>query len=149
MSGRLRDCWASFRALPVWVQWWVGGLLIPVNALPFFLLDTPTGRLGAAASLVVVMSNVPVMLAERGMSRLLSIPHLIAWIPLCVALLLRAFSGDPIENWERALLFALLAVNGVSLLFDAIDSWRWLRGDREVPGRPVGVRAPQARRIRE
>lgn len=137
MSARLRDCWASFRTLPGWVQWWVGGVLIPVNALPFFWLDTPTGRLGAAASVVVIVSNVPVMLAERGMSRLLSIPHLIAWIPLCATLLSRWFSDQPIATSERALLVALLAVNGISLLFDGIDSWRWLRGEREIPGRPL------------
>lgn len=136
MSGRLRDCWISFRALPAWVQWWVGGLLIPVNALPFLMLDMPTGRLGATASLVVVLSNVPIMLAERGMSRLLSIPHLIAWIPLCAVLLSLWYSDDPMSTSERALLLILLAVNGVSLVFDTIDSWRWLRGEREVPGHP-------------
>jgi hypothetical protein len=136
MSGRLRDCWISFRALPAWVQWGVGGLLIPVNALSFFMLDTPTGRLGATASLVVVLSNLPLMLIERGMSRLLSIPHLIAWIPLCAALLSRGLSDDPISSLERGLLVMLLAVNGVSLMFDSLDSWRWLRGEREVPGHP-------------
>lgn len=81
MSGRWRDCWISFRALPQWVQWWVGAVLVPVNALPFALLDTPTGRWGACAALFVVATNIPIML-------------------------------------------------------DLIDSWRWWRGERAVPGRP-------------
>ena len=37
---RLNDIWRSLRSLPLWVQIWVAGILVPVNVLPFFLLDT-------------------------------------------------------------------------------------------------------------
>lgn len=32
------------------------------------------------------------------------------------------------------LAIALLAVNGVSLILDTVDAWRWLCGQRDVAG---------------
>lgn len=40
---RLRASWRSFRALPMWVQLWVGAVLVPVNAASFLVLDLWTG----------------------------------------------------------------------------------------------------------
>lgn len=134
MQSRLLDCHHSFHALPLWVRLWVAGILIPVNVLPFFRLDTETGRWAALAALLVVATNLPIMLIERGMSRLMSVPHLIAWIPLLVWLLLRINTEPPLAGWEQALALALIAVNGLSLVFDLIDTLRWLRGERAVPG---------------
>jgi hypothetical protein len=31
------------------------------------------------------------------------------------------------------LIVILLVINGISLAFDTLDSWRWLRGERETP----------------
>ncbi len=115
----------------------MGFVLIPVNALPFFLLDTWSGRAGALAALFVVATNVPIMWAASGMSRAMSLPHLLAWIPLEIALVLRvsgAAGSLPASATELALAIVLLLVNGISLVFDAIDSWRWWRGQRDVPG---------------
>lgn len=137
MNIRLAKIWHSWRSLPVWVQVWVGFVLIPVNVFPFFLLDSWSGRVGAAAALFVVATNVPIMWVAAGMSRAMSLPHLLAWIPLEIALVLRiagAVGNLPPSTTELALAFVLLIVNGISLVFDAIDSWRWLRGQREVPG---------------
>ena len=132
----LRRSWQSFRSLPVWVQIWVGLILVPVNIAPFFLLDTWAGQAGAIAALFVIITNGPIMLAYRGMNRALSIPHLIAWIPLEIALFLRALGmagpGQP-GSAEMALIVVLLIINGISLAFDTLDSWRWLRGERETP----------------
>lgn len=137
MNPRLAKIWHSWRSLPVWVQVWVGFVLIPVNVFPFFMLDSWSGRVGAVAALFVVVTNVPIMWAAAGMSRAMSLPHLLAWIPLEIALALRvagAVGNLPPSTTELALAFALLIVNGISLAFDAIDSWRWLRGQQEVPG---------------
>ncbi|MDE2344293.1 MAG: hypothetical protein KGL63_13060, partial [Betaproteobacteria bacterium] len=82
MSARLSQIWHSFRSMPMWVQRWVGLLLVPANVLPFLLLDTWSGRAGALAALVVVATNVPILWRARGMTRAMSIPHLLAWIPL-------------------------------------------------------------------
>jgi len=137
MSARLSQIWQSFRSLPMWVQRWVGLLLVPANILPFLLLDTWSGRAGALAALVVVATNVPILWRARGMTRAMSIPHLLAWIPLEFALLARlAGMAGPasISALELALAVLLVVINGISLGFDIVDSWRWLRGDRAVAG---------------
>jgi len=132
----LQASWQSFRSLPAWVQIWVGLILVPANALPFFLLNTWAGAAGAIAAIVVIATNGPIMLWYQGMNRALSLPHLLAWIPLEVALILRALgmagSGSP-AGAEMTLIVVLLIINGISLVFDALDSWRWIRGERETP----------------
>lgn len=137
MSTRTALIWHSFRSLPGWVQVWVGCILIPANVLPFFLLDSWSGRAAALAALFVVATNVPIMWAASGMSRAMSLPHLLAWIPLEVALAMRlsgAVGALPAGQAEIALAVVLLIVNGVSLVFDMLDSWRWLRVERDMPG---------------
>lgn len=98
-----------------------------------FLLDTPTGRYAGLAALFVIATNIPIMYVAEGMSKLLSVPHLIAWIPLVMYLLLSLLGNTPMEAGEAFYAAILLVVNGVSLLFDAKDSWAWIRGDRGVP----------------
>lgn len=135
LQKRLRAAWRSFQSLPLWVQIWVGGILIPVNAAAFFLLDYPSGQLTAWAALFVVATNIPIMLMESGMSKLMSLPHLLAWIPLQIALIARL--ADPaalLPAGEQVFVGAVLLVNGVSLVFDAMDSWHWFCGDHAIPG---------------
>ncbi|MEO6103710.1 MAG: hypothetical protein ABIP44_08745 [Pseudoxanthomonas sp.] len=134
MTSRLQDCGRSLRALPRWVQVWIGGFLIPVNTLPFFMLDTPTGKAAALAAIFVVLTNVPIMLQQRGMSRLMSVPHLIAWVPLLGYLGARVLFGPDMSGIELLLAIALILINGASLVFDTLDSWRWLCGARDIPG---------------
>lgn len=140
MFERLATIWHSYRSLPLWVQLWVGAILVPANACAFLLTDTPTGFWAAWAATFVVLTNVPIMWLERGMSKLMSVPHLIAWLPLEVVLLARIsgeFGPMPLSQAEQSLAINLLVVNGISLVFDALDSLRWWRGDRAVPGRSM------------
>ena len=124
---------ASWQALPLWVQVWVGLILVPVNAAAFFLLDTETGQYTAVAAAFVVITNGPLMLFYQGMNRALSLPHLVAWIPLVYLLVAHLASGNvPPGEWYYAVL--VIIVNSISLVFDVLDSWRWLRGERETPG---------------
>jgi hypothetical protein len=123
MNSRLSDCHRSFLALPRWVQVWVGAVLVPVNALPFFFLDTPTGRAAAAAAVFVVITNLPIMLITRGMSRLMAVPHLIAWLPLLPYLAARLAFGQALLLPEFLLALTLLVVNAFPWL-----STRSIRG---------------------
>lgn len=137
MKNRLMQCWHSFRTLPLWVQIWVGGILVPVNALAFFMLDTWAGQLTAIAALFVVVTNIPIMLIERGMSKLMAVPHLIAWYPLVFSLGAQLFSASsPHEAaaLEWTFMILVIVINSISLLFDTKDSIDWIRGNREVPG---------------
>jgi hypothetical protein len=133
----LAAVWISWRALPFWVQVWVAGVLVPVNTAAFFLTDTRTGMAAAIAAVFVVITNVPIMLYEGGMSRLMAVPHLFAWIPLWIFIVGRLqnfFGGPMMESKEFIFALLLLVVNGISLVFDAIDTVRWCRGERKVPG---------------
>lgn len=139
LAARLRDCGVSFLALPSWVRWWVAGVLVPVNIAPFFFLDTPTGQVAAWAAVFVALTNVPIMLQQRGMSRLMSVPHLFAWFPLVGWLLLRLTGPTTLPMAEAVLAMALVMVNSLSLVFDVIDSWRWFAGERDIPGFPANA----------
>ena len=140
MLDRILTIWRSYRSLPLWVQVWVGGILVPANAAAFALTNTPSGHWAAWAAAFVVATNVPIMWMEQGMSKLMSVPHLVAWIPLQVFLALRltgAAGSAPLEQAEFVLALMLLVVNGISLAFDALDSLKWWRGERHVPGHPA------------
>jgi len=140
MLNRLVTIWRSYRSLPLWVQVWVGGILVPVNAAAFALVDTPSGHWAAWAAVFVVATNVPIMWVEQGMSKLMSVPHLVAWVPLQAFLACRltgTVGAQPVAHAEIMLAAALLTVNGISLAFDALDSFKWWRGDRQVPGHPA------------
>lgn len=137
MQVRMQDIWKSYRSLPTWVQIWVALILVPVNAAAFFLLDTWLGVATAIAAIFVVLTNAPIMWVCRGMSRLMSVPHLFAWIPLQVLIPIRLaemVGSGPVSDAEWAFGIVLFVINGISLVFDVIDSFRWLRGEREVPG---------------
>ncbi len=134
---RFSDIWRSLRSLPLWVQVWVVGILVLVNILPFFLLDTRVGMAGALAALFVAATNGPLIWIYRGMNKVLSIPHLIAWGPLEIYLLmLLADSGFRAEAGalELGLAVLLVVINGISLVFDVMDSIKWVAGDRTTPG---------------
>ena len=139
MMDRMADIWRSWRSLPLWVQIWVAGILGPVNVLPFFLLESTVGQAGALAALLVLVTNGPLMWVYRGMNKVLSIPHLIAWGPLVIYLLMllseSGFRADA-SRMELGLAALLLAINGISLMFDVVDSAKWLAGDRATPGIP-------------
>ena len=134
---RLKAIYQSYRSLPVWVQIWVGLILVPVNAAAFLLLGTWLGVAAAIAAVFVVVTNAPIMWVTGGMSRLMSVPHLFAWFPLQVLIPLRMaemVGSAPVSAAEWWYGLILFVINGISLVFDTIDSVRWFRGEREVPG---------------
>ena len=134
---RLSDIWQSLRSLPGWVKVWVLAILVPVNIVPFFFLDTATGLAASLAAVFVAVTNMPLMWIYRGMNKVMSIPHLFAWFPLSIYLLLCLADDSYRENMastEQVMVLVLLVVNGISLVFDAVDSWKWIRGDRMTPG---------------
>lgn len=129
--------WHSWQSLPLWVRIWVGVILVPVNAAAFLMIHTPTGKAAVIAAIFVIITNIPIMLYEGGMSRLMAMPHLAAWIPLSVYIIARfpVFSNGPaMEKSELIFAVMILVVNGISLMFDTVDTVRWWRGQRDIPG---------------
>ena len=79
---RLTAISGSFLSLPRWVIVWVLFFLIPVNAAAFAFLGTPSGQWTALAGAFIAVINGGMLFHSGGVTKILSIPHLVAWIPL-------------------------------------------------------------------
>lgn len=125
--------WHSFRRLPAWVQMWMAGVLLPVNLASLFLLHYSSAQWIALCAVTVTGSNMLLMYKYAGFSRLLAVPHLLIWGPLQVVLpIYLAQQTTPLPTGELLYIGLVLAVNGISLFFDLLDTWRWLQGEREL-----------------
>ena len=125
----ISDCYRSFRAMPAPVQFWVAAVLVPVNMASLLFLAEPMGPVIAFLATVAILANLLVMLADRGFSRKMALPHLLPWSILVVLLIFARPQGSALHD---AYLWALMATDAVSLAFDFPDALRWWRGDRAV-----------------
>lgn len=80
----MKQLFQSMMGLPRWVQLWLP-ILFGTNMASLGFLDQEVGRYTAFAFAIVCMFNMPMMFIQRGMTRLLAIPHF-AWFPLVVYL---------------------------------------------------------------
>ncbi len=137
----------SWLSLKPWVKMW----LFFLNAIFLAALVLPDSPLRSWILYTYVaagMCLLPIMLAQRGLTRLLGIGHLIPWVPLVVYLTLRLTSGlaGPQLTWSSnphrfAYVALLLSAVLVCLALDAYDLYRWLRGERYIMGSAVAVAA--------
>lgn len=123
------DIWASFRALPAWVQIWVGFLLMPINMASLFFLGEPMGIWVAVLANIGMMLNMPVMFYDRGFSKMMALPHIIPWTILVGIL---AFARPEAAGIYDVYLWVLLGANTISLAFDYPDAAKWFHGDRTI-----------------
>jgi len=126
------EIWNSFRATPGWVQVWMVFLLMPINMASVFFINEPKGMLIAFLANIGMLLNIPVMFYDRGMSKLMSIPHLLPWT---VLVLLIIFRRPEATGLYSTFLWALLVINLISLAFDYGDALKWLKGDRAIASR--------------
>ena len=128
----LTEIWKSFRAMPVWVQIWVAFLLSPINMAALFFINQPSGIWVAILAIGAMMLNMPVIMYDRGFSKLMALPHLIPWTILVLWI---AFARPVGSAGYDTYLWILLVTNLISLGFDFPDALKWWKGDRE-PARP-------------
>ncbi len=119
--------WKSFRALPLWVQIWVAGILVPVNMASLAFVSQPKGGWIALLAIGAMVPNMAIILIERGFSKMMALPHLIPWGILVVWLMVATPQGSAAYG---GYLWVLLGVDLVSLGFDIPDAIKWWRGDR-------------------
>lgn len=106
---------------------WISLLLLANMLVPLFFITTIEAQLvlvGAMAGAFVQMA----IFASKGFVRLLGIGH-IFWVPLLPWLWPRLDGlqqTEPLAVW----IVAVLVLNGVSLVIDARDVWRYITGDR-------------------
>ena len=118
-----------------WIAWlW---LLMAINMIgPFFFWSALEAKLVFAA----IMGNAMLMVglhAKFGFARILGLGHIL-WLPLLPWLYLRLcdLPAGPLSSW----LWAIIAINGLSLAIDTIDVIRYARGERTptIPGQQGG-----------
>ncbi|MFQ5438984.1 MAG: hypothetical protein ACE5DK_09175 [Paracoccaceae bacterium] len=123
------EIWSSYRAFPGWVQIWVALILVPVNLMSLGFLDRTCGPAIALLAVGAMALNGVIMIAERGFFRTMAWPHVILWTPLVVLIVLRLRAGGA-EGGYLAYLWALLAIDLISLVLDYRDAFLWWRIDR-------------------
>lgn len=134
MSEKLRRTFRSIAGIKLWVKIWLM-LLGPANMLAFLHLDTDIGYWTAVAGGLVVATNIPMLFAMGGVTRALSIPHMI-WVPLLIYIFPRIIGPGALDpsSAEFQLGVTIFVFNSISLAFDFLDSYRWLNGEREILG---------------
>jgi len=126
------EIWNSFRATPGWVQVWMVFLLMPINMASVFFINEPKGMLIAFLANIGMLLNIPVMFYDRGMSKLMSIPHLLPWTVLVLIIIFRRPEATGLYD---TFLWVLLIINLISLAFDYGDALKWIKGDRAIASR--------------
>ena len=133
-----RDFNLAFLRLPLWVQVWVVVLgLVVISCVAF--LHTTEGRWAAVALLVVLVGNGILLWRDRGLSRAMGLPHLLAWLPLMIYLSARLLTdgrGPKMVYAEQPALYVwtltYLCTITVSVMFDVADVARWMLGDNNL-----------------
>ena len=113
--------------LPWAVQLWVGLLVAANIGSPWLFLEHPEAQVTLAVGLVglALMSGLT---ARFGFSRIVGVGHL-GWVPL-VAFLLTRLPAVPPDDAFGLWLRVVIVLNSASLVFDALDALRFVRGER-------------------
>jgi len=134
VSQRLTRLWRSILGLPHWVQGWVT-ILIAANMASLWFLDHPIGQWTAIAAVAVAAMNLPIMLVQGGITRLMSFPHIV-WVPLLFFIIDQLVGVDSPAVGSSIWIFGVtvFVVNLISVMFDLLDIVRWVHGEREILG---------------
>ncbi len=115
-------------SMPIPWRIWLG-LLVAVNlAGPIYFFEALEAKVVLAAFLASA-ALMTAIFASKGFVRLLGIGH-IFWIPMVPWLWTRLDQvepGDPLKYW----IIAVVIMNSISLIIDAIDVVRYLKGERQ------------------
>ncbi len=109
-----------------WLAWM--SLLVFANVLvPLYFIHT----LEAKVVLAAIICSITIMTAvfgAKGFVRLLGIGH-IAWVPMIPWLIMR-LDKTAFDSFFGYWLIAVIFLNSLSLIIDAIDVLRYIRGER-------------------
>jgi hypothetical protein len=109
-----------------WLGWM--GLLVAVNmVIPLYYIHTREAKVVLIAAMFGLMIMTAIF-GAKGFVRLLGIGH-IAWVPMIPWLWTRldfTSFGSFFGYW----LIAVIVLDSLSLIFDAVDILRYIRGER-------------------
>ena len=114
---------------PLWLQAWVGWMMV-INTASLFFLSHREPRIVLAAWIgnLITMTT---MYEYFGYTRILGLSHVIWWTPLIIFLLMRLpqiEKGKRVRTW----ILILIATNTASLIIDYIDVIRYILGERDI-----------------
>lgn len=129
--------------MPLWLRIWMN-IVGPVPALTLatWLFHGET-RIAGAICLALFALGVVVVLwlyKRMGMVRLLGVGHVVFWTPIPFILWSRLTENPPPTFFEITGWIAL-AVVAISLVFDTVDTIKWIAGDREPTVTPADAPA--------
>ena len=113
--------------MPIHWQVWLG-VLVTVNiVVPFFFIHTLEAQVIVATAIagLMIMSAI---FSAKGFVRLIGIGH-IGWLPLVLWLWSR-LDHAPADSILGYWLVAVFVLNSLSLLIDAVDVFRYIKGER-------------------
>ncbi|MEE9611830.1 MAG: hypothetical protein V3W19_11295 [Desulfatiglandales bacterium] len=109
-----------------WLAWMA--LLVSANILvPLYFIHTLEAKVVLAAMLcgLIIMTAI---FGAKGFVRLLGIGHIL-WVPMIPWLLIR-LDNNSFESFFGYWLAAVIVLNTLSLIMDAIDVIRYIKGER-------------------
>ena len=115
-------------SMSVPVRLWLLSLLTANLVVPLFFLERLEAQV-VVGTLVVSMILMTGLTAVAGFTRLLGVGHIL-WIPMLLWLWTR-LAEMPADDAFTIWVWALMILNGISLVLDAVDLGRYLMGDRE------------------
>jgi len=149
--SRLAALGQSWLGIKTWVKYWLFALNGAFLAA-FFFWPSDVAKVSLIAYLATMPLLLAIMIVERGLTRLLGVGHLIAWIPLVVYLGGRlsgdafgphlSFTADgPLYLYTATLLGFVI----VCLAFDIYDLVRWFAGAKSRLGSKTEMNRRQQR----
>ena len=119
----MRTMFVNGAGLAVWISF----LLLVNMVVPLVFISTIEGQMVLAAAMAGALTQMAIFKA-KGFVRLLGIGH-VYWVPLMAWLWTRVgeFPPDsPFTFW----ITSVIALNGVSVIIDVSDVWRYIAGER-------------------
>jgi hypothetical protein len=112
---------------PMPVRLWVGALMVVNGVFPAVFFGTIEGKLTLAAMILGALLQT-VIFSKLGFVRFLGLGH-VAWLALVpwIAIRIPDAAPGPFRNW----MIALVVMNIGSLIIDASDVIRYVRGERD------------------
>ncbi len=113
--------------MPVLWQVWLAALVAANLVVPMFFLQRWEARV-VLGTILASMTLMTWLTGRFGFTRVIGLGHIL-WVPMLVFLFTRVGdipAGDAFGFWIRA----LIVLNSVSLVIDAVDVIRYIAGDR-------------------
>ena len=118
---------AMLTVLPIPWLIWVGTLLFVNAVVPLFFLGQREAQAVLAATMLAAIIQM-VIFKAKGYVRLLGIAHL-PWVPVVLWLASR-MSAIGTDTLFGQWILAVIVIDGLSLVIDAVDVGRYITGER-------------------